>query len=169
VKLLEFLPVTITCLSILSQIILTFVLWSNYYEFYGLVIVGYIFWGLSIIFGLLPILTFRKKGDSPEKSSYIHTTKLVDTGIYAIVRHPQFLAGILWSVALVFISQHWVVDILFIPVIITTYVDTRRANKNLFEKFGEDYRNYMKRVPNLNVLWGIILLVIRNIKKEKNN
>ncbi|MCG3220251.1 MAG: isoprenylcysteine carboxylmethyltransferase family protein [Candidatus Heimdallarchaeota archaeon] len=168
-KLLEFFPVTITWISILSQIILTFVLWSNYYDVYGLVIVGYIFWGFSVIFGLLPIFTFRKKGDLPEKSSYIHTTKLVDTGIYAIVRHPQFLAGILWSVALVFLSQHWVVDILFIPVIITTYVDSQRANKDLLEKFGEDYRDYMKRVPNLNVIWGIILLVIHNIKKEKNN
>ncbi len=167
-KLKDYLLVTITWISILIQIILTFVLWDNYYDIYGLVIVGYIFWCLSIVFGVLPIISFRRKGRVPKKTSYIHTTQMVDTGIYAIVRHPQFLAGILWSIALALISQHWVVDVLLIPVIITTYFDTLEANKKLIEKFGEDYIEYMKRVPNLNALWGIILLFYQKIKRIKN-
>jgi len=165
--LIDFLPFTVTWISILVQIILTFVLWPNYYEIYGLVIVGYIFWGFSILFGLLPIFTFRIKGGIPKDSSYIKTTKLVDTGIYLIVRHPQYLAGILWSIALVFISQYWVVDILLIPVIIATYFITIKANSDLIEKFGDDYTEYMERVPNLNAIWGIVLLLFRKIKKEK--
>lgn len=165
--LLDFLPFTVTWVSILVQIILTFVLWPNYYEIYGLVIVGYIFWGFSILFGLLPIFTFRIKGSIPKDSSYIKTTKLVDTGIYSIVRHPQYLAGIFWSIALVFISQHWVVDIFLIPVIIATYLITIKANSDLIDKFGDDYTKYMKRVPNLNVLWGMILLLLHKIKKER--
>lgn len=166
-KVQEFLPVTITWVAILAQIVLTFSLWSNYYDKYGLVIFGYILWGFSIIFGILPILTFRKLGGVPKKSSYIKTTKIVDTGIYAIVRHPQFLAGIFWSLALVFISQHWVVDILCVPVLIATYVDTLNANRTLIAKFGDDYTEYMERVPNLNVLWGIVILLLRKIKKEQ--
>ena len=84
----NFILVTITWVSIVTQIILTFVLWTNYYDIYALVIIGYVFWGLSIIFGVIPIFTFRRKGDVPDKSSYIRTTKLVDSGIYSIVRHP---------------------------------------------------------------------------------
>ncbi|TET77100.1 MAG: hypothetical protein E3J43_06235, partial [Candidatus Heimdallarchaeota archaeon] len=61
-KVQEFLPVTITWVAILAQIVLTFSLWSNYYDKYGLVIFGYILWCFSIIFGILPILTFRKLG-----------------------------------------------------------------------------------------------------------
>lgn len=166
-KILDFLFVTITWVALLAQIVLTFALWPNYYDIYALVIFGYILWGFSIIFGILPILTFRKLGGVPKKSSYIKTTKIVDTGIYAIVRHPQYLAGIFWSLALVFISQHWVVDILCVPVIIATYVDSLNANKTLIAKFGDDYTEYMERVPNLNALWGIVLLLLRKIKKEK--
>lgn len=165
--LLDFLPFTVTWVSILAQIILTFVLWSNYYEIYGLVILGYIFWGFSILFGFLPIFTFRIKGGISKDSSYIKTTKLVDTGIYSIVRHPQYLAGILWSIALAFISQYWVVDILLIPVIIATYLVTAKANSDLIEKFGAEYKNYKEKVPNLNVLWGVLLRFYRTIKKEK--
>ena len=54
-------------------------------------------WGilwLSAVFGWLPIITFRKWGKVKGKG-YIHTTVLVDRGVYAIVRHPQYLAGIL--------------------------------------------------------------------------
>ncbi len=162
----DFILVTITWVCIVTQIVLTFALWSNYYNIDALVIVGYIFWGFSVIFGVLPIFTFRRKGDVPEKSSYTSTTKLVDTGLYAIVRHPQYLAGILWSIALVLISQHWVVDILLIPVVVTTYLDSLNANKNLIEKFGEDYEKYMKKVPGLNAILGIIKSVLR---KMKNN
>ena len=105
-RLQNFILVTITWVSIVVQIALTFALWPNIYDLDTLVIVGYVSWGLSIIFGVIPIFYFRRKGGVPKKSSYIHTTKLVATGIYSIVRHPQFLAGILWSIALAFISQH---------------------------------------------------------------
>ena len=161
---LDSLPVTITWVTIVSQIILTFVLWDNYYDIYGLVIVGYIFWFFSVVCGILPIIIFRRKGGVSKGSSYIKTTKLVDTGIYSIVRHPQFLAGILWSVALAFISQHWVIDVLVIPVIISTYIDTIRASKELIQKLGEEYQEYVDKVPGLNILWGIIKLFIRKIK-----
>ena len=162
----DFILVTISWVCIVTQIILTFALWPNYYDIDALVIVGYIFWGFSVIFGVLPILTFRRKGDVPEKSSYMNTTKVVDSGLYAIVRHPQFLAGILWSIALVFISQHWVVDILLLPVVVTTYLDSLKANKVLIEKFGEDYAKYMKKVPGLNALWGFFKLILQKIRNN---
>ncbi|MBM4029289.1 MAG: hypothetical protein FJ280_28415, partial [Planctomycetes bacterium] len=63
------------------------------------------------IFGWLPIFTFKKMGGVSKGQSYIHTTALVDRGIYAIVRHPQYLAGILMGMALPFISQHWLVAV----------------------------------------------------------
>ena len=47
-------------------------------------------WGvmmISAIFGWLPIFTFRKKGKVVGRS-YVHTTVVVDSGVYAIVRHP---------------------------------------------------------------------------------
>ena len=161
----DFLPVTISWVTIVLQIILTFVLWDNYYDIYGLVIVGYVFWFFSVVCGILPIITFRRKGGVSKESSYIKTTTLVKTGIYSIVRHPQFLAGILWSIALAFISQFWLIDVLVLPVIVCTYIDSRRANDRLIQKFGQDYKVYMDEVPGLNAFWGIIKLLLRKIKK----
>ena len=164
---LDPLPVTITWVTIVTQIILTFVLWDNYYDIYGLVIVGYIFWSFAVVCGILPIITFRRKGGVSKSSTYIKTTSLVNTGIYSVVRHPQFLAGIMWSIALAFISQHWVIDVMILPVIVCTYIDSIRANERLIQKFGQEYSDYMDDVPGLNIVWGIIKLLSRKLKRNQ--
>jgi len=145
---------------------LTFVKWDNYYGYNFLVYIGYGFWGLGAIFGILPIIHFRRKGGVKKGESYIRTTTLVTTGLYAIVRHPQYLAGILISLSLAFMSQHWVVIILVIPPIICTYFDTLNAEKILVEKFGEEYIRYKKQVPRLYPILGITKLIIRKVRKK---
>jgi len=50
---------------------------------------GWICTWIAGIFGMLPILIFRRRGSVPQGESYMKTTVLVDTGLYAIVRHPQ--------------------------------------------------------------------------------
>lgn len=105
---------------------------------------------------MLPIIEFRKKGIVKKGKSYIHTTKLVDTGIYSIVRHPQFITWILWAIAGMLLFQHWIVILLVIPIIPLTYIDLIRADKRLIEKFGNEYKQYMKKVPRSNFLLGLI-------------
>ena len=117
----------------------------------------YIFSG--IVFGMLPVIEFRKKGDVKKGKSYIHTTKLVDTGIYSIVRHPQYVTFILWAIAGILLFQHWIIIILGIPIIPLTYIDLIKADKDSIEKFGDNYKAYMKRVPRGNFLLGIIRLL----------
>jgi protein-S-isoprenylcysteine O-methyltransferase Ste14 len=78
---------------------------------------------ISAIFGWLPIITFRRKGQV-EGRSYINTTVLVDSGIYAIVRHPQYLAGALIGLALPMITPHWLVALLGVVVIVICYLNT---------------------------------------------
>jgi len=120
---------------------------------------GWLVLAVSGVFGWMPIYTLRKKGGVTEGRSYVHTTVLVDSGIYAVVRHPQFFAGILISLALVLMSQHWLNAVLLAPVVAGTYVDSLRADKDLIEKFGEDYEHYMQRVPGLNPLAGIFRML----------
>ncbi|MCD6426144.1 MAG: hypothetical protein J7L35_11660 [Anaerolineales bacterium] len=71
-------------------------------------------WGiifLSAIFGWLPIFTFRSHGKI-EGKSYIDTTVLVDSGVYGVVQHPQYLAGILMNIGVCLITTHWLVILL---------------------------------------------------------
>jgi protein-S-isoprenylcysteine O-methyltransferase Ste14 len=115
----------------------------------------------SSIFGWLPIFTLKSKGNVPKGKSYTQTTTLVDTGIYSIIRHPQYFAGVLMSIALALISQYWIVAILVLPVSITIILDSLREDKRLIEKFGEDYVEYMGRVPGFNIFIALLRKIIR--------
>lgn len=110
---------------------------------------------LSAIFGWLPIFTFRRKGGVARGESYIHTTELVDTEIYGIVRHPQYLSGILLSIALTLIAQHWLVTALGAVAAVVYYYNTFSEERRCIEKFGDAYREYQRRVPRLNFVLGV--------------
>jgi protein-S-isoprenylcysteine O-methyltransferase Ste14 len=129
--------------------------------------IGWLVFMVSGVFGWLPIFTFKKRGGVPDKKSYIYTTVLVDSGIYAVVRHPQYLAGVWMSLALVLITQYWLSAILFIPVAAGFYWDSMRADRNFVEKFGSEYEEYMEIVSGMNPLKGILRKVSgKEISKE---
>jgi protein-S-isoprenylcysteine O-methyltransferase Ste14 len=113
---------------------------------------------------MLPVFEFRRKGGVRKGQSYTHTTKLVDTGIYSVVRHPQYVTFMMWAISGMLLFQHWIVLLLGIPIFPLTYVDLVRADKEAIQKFGDEYRAYMRRVPRANFLLGIIRLVRRRNK-----
>ncbi len=93
------------------------------------------------------------------------TTVLVDSGTYAIVRHPMLLGSIMLMSASILISQHWLVAIVGVIMSASGYRDQVKLEKGLLMKFGDDYTRYMQRVPRLNVFLGIIRLLKRRINK----
>jgi len=124
----------------------------------------YLGWGLlilSIYFALAPVYVFKKKANVPEGKSYIHTKVIVDTGVFSIVRHPQYLSMLLVEIGLVLIVQHWLILILSIICIIFTYYGILIQDKILVRKFKDDYVKYMKKVPRTNFLWGIIKILFK--------
>jgi len=166
-SLIDVIPSTCATLLFISQIIFGICLISDISQIEIVAYAGvglYVFSGL--IFGMLPIFEFRKKGGVKKGKSYINTTKIVDTGIYSIVRHPQFVTFILFAIAGMLLFQHWIVILLGMPIIPLTYIDLIRADKRLIEKFGDDYKQYMQRVPRANFLIGIIR-TLRNKRKQK--
>jgi protein-S-isoprenylcysteine O-methyltransferase Ste14 len=145
---------------LVSQILLIFVFGIlNPEGFRIFSIAGYVCWILSAVFGWLPIFIFRKKGGVAKGKSYVHTTVLVDKGLYAIVRHPQYTAGILLSVGLILISQTWIVAVIGIVCIALMYRDIVMADQHEIRKFGDQYRQYMEKVPRTNFLLGIIRIL----------
>ena len=162
---IDFVPVTFVSILFISQIIVGIYILSDVSQIEILAYVGvglYVFSG--IVFGMLPVMEFRKKGRVRKGKSYIHTTKLVDTGIYSIVRHPQFVTFILWAIAGMLLFQHWIIILLGIPIVPLTYFDLIRADKDAIEKFGDYYEAYMKKVPRMNFLLGILRLLRRRRK-----
>ena len=143
---------------LIAQIILAFLLRRPGIE--ALRWAGWVAWWLSAILGWLPIFTFRSKGGVAKGDSFVKTTKLVTTGIYAIVRHPQMgAAGLLMCLGLMLITQHWVSIALGVPAMVLIYLDLLQADRRCIKKFGDAYRRYMARVPRVNFVLGIIKLL----------
>lgn len=116
---------------------------------------GYAIWGLSCLFGVLPMLVLKRSGSVPQGQAYVNTTTLVTGSVYGLVRHPQYLAGILLSIGLALLTQHWVSTLLVLPVYLGIEIDARGEDRRCEAFFGEAYREYMARVPRLDLVLGI--------------
>jgi len=143
-----------------------------FYNYYHLDICTWIGWGIIIFFLLLVGLhkkEFKDKGEihKDKDKSFINTTKLVDTGVYSIIRHPLWLCWILLSISLTLISQHWLIVVFAVPICCIVYGETYFLDKGLVKKFGEEYKKYKKKVPRMNLILGLIKYVF--LKKNCNS
>jgi methanethiol S-methyltransferase len=92
--------------------------------------------------GLLDFLGFIALGIGSR--SAFSSGVLVTWGIYARIRHPQFLAGLLLL---------WARDLtdtdIVINVVLSLYllIGARLEEKRLLKKFGEEYSRYKVKVP----------------------
>ena len=128
----------------------------------GLVIPLYVGWLLTVIglpFFLATALYFPRKGEPQEGKSSMDVTAVVDTGLYGIVRHPQYLGCILMMLASVLVSQYWLNAIIGVPIALWIYMEIPKEEKGLTLKFGDDYKSYMQRVPRLNPSRGVMRLL----------
>ena len=154
---------TLFTVAFIIQIILM-LFYANEMRIVILTYIGWITWIICIYFALINFRSFKKRGKVPKGKSYLNTTILVDKGAYAIVRHPQYLGGILFSISMTLWTQTWLSLVLNIVIIVLTYHWTYSEEKNLVEKFGADYVNYKKNVSRLNPILGIIKYMKRKNK-----
>jgi protein-S-isoprenylcysteine O-methyltransferase Ste14 len=126
-------------------------------------IAGWVVWAIGMMLVMAPIVMFPRRGGVPKGKTFVHTTRLVNTGIYAIVRHPQYLGGILSIfVATLLLYPHWIFSLLGIPGVVILYWSSKEEEERLIEQFGNDYRTYMQRVPRMNIFLGVIRLILMN-------
>jgi len=123
---------------------------------------GWAFFVLFLIIGALPRIAFKKYGEVQEGKRFFESNKLIEKGIYGIIRHPYWLSWILLSISLMLMSQYWIMILLGIIACALIYIETFHLDKNLIKKLGEDYRIYKKKVPRLNLLYGFIKYYVRN-------
>lgn len=120
-----------------------------------LIIIGWIILGIGALFVVLSMLTLRGKG----------TSKVTDSGVYGIVRHPMYLGGLLMFLSHAFFGQNWMTAINTVIGVICCYLIILSGDQRNIEKFGDEYKAYMKRVPRANFLLDIIRH-LRHRKKE---
>jgi len=149
-----------------NPLVLTGVLEVESYKI--LFIIGCVVWAFGMVLVLAPIVMFPRRGKVPKGKSFVYTTRLVDTGIYAVVRHPQYTGGI-FSIFLTTLLwyPHWLFGVLGVIGIVVVYMGCREEDQRLIDKFGNEYVTYMERVPRVNIFLGIVrLLRSRRIKHD---
>lgn len=93
-----------------------------------------IYWLFSSIgTGITPVSATRKEH------------KLVTNGIYKYIRHPLYTFGSLLFIAFGMMADSWFIAVLGILTFILMAIRTPKEEANLVEKFGDEYREYMKR------------------------
>ena len=115
---------------------------------------GWALFAISAILGWVPIFAFHRRGGVGKGKSYVHTTELVTSGLYALVRHPQYLAGDFIVAATICITQWWPTAAIGAVAIATNRLSMVKADRDLVAKFGAPYRRYMRSVPRASLVVG---------------
>ena len=87
----------------------------------------------SIGTGITPVSATRKEH------------KLVTHGIYRWVRHPLYTVGSSLYISFGLMADNWFIILLAVLTFIVMAIRTPKEEANLIEKFGDEYREYMKR------------------------
>ncbi|MGY5854305.1 MAG: isoprenylcysteine carboxylmethyltransferase family protein [Candidatus Thorarchaeota archaeon] len=104
---------------------------------------------LAVIF-IIPGAWLGIKGvkDVTLKVSETHRPEeVVATGIYARIRHPQYLGALLSHLGVTFVMSA-LFSMLVTPLIISaTYITAWKEEKELIREFGGEYEDYRSHVP----------------------
>lgn len=123
-------------------------------------IVGWMVWAFGMVLIMAPIIIFPRRGGVEKGQSFTNTTCMVDTKIYSVVRHPQYLGGVFAIFITTFLwYPHWLFGVLGVAGTMVVYMGCREEDQRLIQQFGDDYIRYMQKVPGMNLLAGVIRLL----------
>jgi len=108
--------------------------------------VGFILIGLIIL--VRAIFTFGFDNLALLYIYYPDEGRMVNSAIYAILRHPTYAAVIRFGLGMAFLNSNWFAFAfaLFMPLGMTVWLQVVEE-KELIERFGASYANYRKCVP----------------------
>jgi protein-S-isoprenylcysteine O-methyltransferase Ste14 len=74
-------------------------------------------------------------------------SKIIKSGIYSRIRHPIYLAPIILYLGIIILSLSVLTFVIWILIIIFYYSMAKYEEALLIDKFGKEYKDYMKNVP----------------------
>lgn len=110
------------------------------------------------VFMFSPFYLLRRYGQVAKAKSYMDTTVVVDRGLYAIVRHPQYLGYTFLVAGFILLSQNWLIVVPGVLATVCFYLQSVAEEGFCRERFGEPYEQYLRRVPRFNFVGGLVRL-----------
>ena len=92
----------------------------------------------------------NKKGAHEAGHSYTQTNRIVMTGLYKYLRHPQSFGWMLVFTSMAVLSLRFQILCIGILGILLVFAISKHEEMMLINRFGHDYIEYMKRVPMYN-------------------
>jgi protein-S-isoprenylcysteine O-methyltransferase Ste14 len=105
-------------------------------------IISWILLIFSAYTGIVGFLLLKKKG-KPGRN-FENTTVLVKSGIYGLIRHPLYLSLFLLGAGVMMKDPQRLALLFGLVNFIGVYFTARIEEKEMIEKFGDAYREYMK-------------------------
>ncbi len=109
-------------------------------------IFSYVCLGLFIAIVIIAVFNLRK----------LRVNVIPERGLYAVVRYPFYLSGILFFFFMSLWGQHWIVLILSGEAIACIYLLMFFEDRRNVADIGERYVEYMRLVPRVDPVTGFI-------------
>lgn len=97
----------------------------------------------SLLIAVTGFMILKKEG-KPE-GKFENTTVLVNTSIFAYIRHPLYLSLILLGYGIMFKHIYPVQFLVSVINMITLYRTAKTEEKEMIRKFGQAYIDYMRK------------------------
>jgi protein-S-isoprenylcysteine O-methyltransferase Ste14 len=105
-------------------------------------IISWVLLILSAYFGLAGYLLLKRKGKSTK--NFENTTILVKSGVFSLIRHPLYFSLFLLGTGVMMKDPDLPALILGVINLVAVYLTAMTEEKEMVEKFGEPYKEYMK-------------------------
>jgi protein-S-isoprenylcysteine O-methyltransferase Ste14 len=119
-------------------------------------IAGVVVLTASLGFWIPPMVLLTRHGAPAPGRGFPHTTRLVEAGPYAWVRHPQYLGYCLLTVGFMLTGFNTLSLAAGVAAILFFYLAARAEERYLQHQLGDAYRLYMSRVPRFDLLRGAV-------------
>ena len=119
---------------------------------------------LAGVFIFAPFYLLAKHGGVEDSQTYMRARIVVDRGLYAIIRHPQYLGYVFLACGFALLSQHWVAFLLAVVGVTFFYLQAVSEERYCLARLGEPYEQYRRQVPRFNLVLGIVRLLRRGGK-----
>lgn len=104
--------------------------------------------GVGLALTIVPFVVWAQRSLGGNVTKTVATKEahyLVTRGPYRWVRHPLYLAGTAFFIALSLISANWYFLAALLLGVLPLMLRTRMEEAALVERFGDEYRDYMNR------------------------